>query len=105
MFYSLESYQSEKHVEFTQYKFYKGNRWKNDLIYTDLKKITSTWFAGLRVFLDLSLTYSSHLKNVPRKTQNQTLLMSVPTTEYSHSKHPGGHSNRWEDTQTYSEAM
>jgi hypothetical protein len=52
----------EKHKKFTQSKFdifvlhkpfsgfYKGNRGQNEEIYTDLKKFTQTWFAGLRVF-------------------------------------------------------
>ena len=55
----------EKHEKFTQSKFdifflhkpfsgfYKGNRRQNEEIYTDLKKITQTWFAGLRIFLCL----------------------------------------------------
>ena len=52
----------EKHKKFTQSKFdrfflkkpfsgfYKGNCGQNKEIYTYLKKLTQTWFAGLRVF-------------------------------------------------------
>ena len=52
----------EKHKKCTQSKFdifflhrpfsgfYKGNCGQNQEIYTDLKKFTQTWFAGLRIF-------------------------------------------------------
>ena len=52
----------EKHKKCTQSKFdifflhkpfsgfYKGNLRQKEEIYTDLKKLTQTWFAGLRVF-------------------------------------------------------
>ena len=51
----------ENHKKFTQSRFdifflhkpfsgfYKGNCRQNEEIYTDLKKITQTWFAGLHV--------------------------------------------------------
>ena len=57
----------KKHNKFTQSKFdifllhrpfsgfYKGNRGQNKEIQTDLKNVTQTWFAGLRVYPGLIL--------------------------------------------------
>ena len=53
----------ENHEQFTQSEFdmfvlhkpfsgfYKRNLWQNKEIYTDLKRFTQTWFAGLRIFI------------------------------------------------------
>ena len=96
--------QTQKHTKFTKSKFYifflhnpfsciyKGNGRQKEEIYTDLKKCTQTYFAGLPVFPGLSRSFHLFrvalcrwLARLSIKSRSQQILLSLG---WSRSFHP-----------------